>query len=276
MESTPRRPDAIGRAHEARLRALWRSAGWPSHDPLELDLVAAGLLERRVDAAGRETLRLSDAGVQRLAAARRRHGVAHGAHEALVARVAAVMRRDGRLTWRGLRLRAPLPAPDRPSPVLPKATHPPGDGLPGGQPGGLLDPAPDTPPPGTRWMIAMPDVFSIRPSTREDFVLPVAHEVKVSRADLLADLRRPDKGAAYAAIASEAWYVLAAGIGGADEVPATFGVLGATAVGFEVLRAAPRRAVRVSLATWIALAGADREAAGPDDEPQPGLPEATG
>ena len=31
-------------AHRRRLREMWRSAGWPCHDPIELDLLASGLL----------------------------------------------------------------------------------------------------------------------------------------------------------------------------------------------------------------------------------------
>ena len=46
------------------------------------------------------------------------------------------------------------------------------------------------------WAIAMPDVYSIRHTTVEDHVEPIAHEIKVRRADLLADLRRPTKGEA--------------------------------------------------------------------------------
>ena len=42
----------------------------------------------------------------------------------------------------------------------------------------------------------------------EDYAEPVVHEIKVRRADLLSDLRRADKGAAYVALASQCWYVL--------------------------------------------------------------------
>jgi hypothetical protein len=56
--------------------------------------------------------------------------------------------------------------------------------------------------------MAMPDVFSIRHTTVEDFVEPIVHEVKVRRADLLADLRHEGKRAAYQGLASQCWYVL--------------------------------------------------------------------
>ncbi|MEY3473942.1 MAG: hypothetical protein RL087_400, partial [Pseudomonadota bacterium] len=116
-----------------------------------------------------------------------------------------------------------------------------------------------------------PDVFSIRHTTREDAVEPVAHEVKVRRADLLADLRRPDKHAAYLALASQCWYVLAEGIGTADDIPETCGVMVAAPCGpvafgeLRVLRDAPRRPHRLPLSTWMALVRATPQAALEDD-----------
>jgi hypothetical protein len=214
-------------SHRRRLRELWRSAGWPCHDALELDLLASGLLSRHWDAQCRETLRLTDAGIALLADCRARNQAALSVHEALVERVALQMQRAGRIAWRGLALRAPLPPPE------------------GGS--------------AWTWAVAMPDLFSIRHTTVEDLVEPVVHEIKVSRADLLSDLRRPAKGAAYLALAGECWYVLKVGIAVADEVPAAFGVLLAGEAGLEVARPAPRRAMRLPFATWMALARAVAE-----------------
>jgi hypothetical protein len=228
-------PTLRNRALQRRLRALWRSAGWPCHDMVEVELLAAGLLERRLDGEGRETLRVTDAGVLALAASLQHNRRARDAHEALVGRVALEMQRAGRIVWRGLSLRAPLPVA--------------GDG------GGGSSSS------STRWAVVMPDVFSIRHTTVEDFVEPVVHEIKVRRADLLSDLRHPDKGAAYRALSSQCWYVLQAGIGSADEVPEAFGVMQFDAGSLEVLRPAPRRAMRLGVATWTALARANAELA---------------
>jgi hypothetical protein len=52
------------------------------------------------------------------------------------------------------------------------------------------------------------DVFSVRHTTVEAYLEPVVHEIKVSRADLLGDLRKPAKRAAYLGLASACWYVL--------------------------------------------------------------------
>lgn len=47
------------------------------------------------------------------------------------------------------------------------------------------------------WTQAIPDVFSIRHTKVEANQEPVLHEIKVSRANLLGDLKRPEKRAAY-------------------------------------------------------------------------------
>jgi len=228
----------IGTVHRRRLREVWRSAGWPCQDLVEVELLAAGLLERLRDGHGRETLRVTDAGITVLAATLEHNRAARDAHEALVLRVATEMQRAGRIAWRGLSLRAPLAT---------TLAGPDGAEL-----------------PATRWAVAMPDVYSIRHTTVEDYVCPVVHEIKVRRADLLGDLKRPAKGEAYRALCSECWYVLRAGIGRPEEIPESYGVMVAhpspgdeAAFGaLEVLRPAPRRAFRLPFGVWMALARA--------------------
>lgn len=282
--------------HRRRLREVWRSAGWPYQDLIEVELLAAGLLDRRQDAAGRETLRVTDAGLQVLAQTLQRNRAARDPHEDLVARVALEMQRAGRVVWRGLALRAALPVArqggehaagaadagerddgqDR-SEEQTDAAAPTGSAA----RSSLLFagdlPEADTPPPATRWAMAVPDVFSIRHTTREDLVEPIVHEIKVRRADLLSDLRSADKRAAYLALSSQCWYVLKAGIAEPEEVPSECGVmvahLSATAAPsargpvLEVLRPAPRRRHRIAFATWVALARAAPDTP-PDEGPQ--------
>ena len=240
-----------------RLREVWRSAGWPCQDMVEVELLAAGLLERVRDGAGRETLRVTDEGLRVLAQSLAHNRRARSLHETLVARVALEMQRAGRIVWRGLSLRAGLARPE-----AHKEHEAPGAS-------GAL-----------RWGMAMPDVYSIRHTTVEDWVEPVVHEIKVRRADLLADLRQPDKREAYLALSSQCWYVLKAGIGEADDIPPACGVMlahasaaGAQAGAFdgplEVLRPAPRRAHRIAFGTWLALARASAEPSA--EEPGQGL-----
>src|SRR3569832_220701 len=68
MEAVPTPPQSsqpitVGKAHARRLREIYRSAGWPSQDPLEIELLAAGLLSRERATSGHESLRVTDAGV---------------------------------------------------------------------------------------------------------------------------------------------------------------------------------------------------------------------
>jgi len=165
---------AVGKAHARRLRDIYRSAGWPCQDMLEIELLAAGLLDRVRSLSGHESLRVTEAGLQLLAATLGANRAAYSAHEALVECVARDMARAGRIAWRGLSLRAQRPAGS--------------DGKVG-------------------WCIARPDVFSIRNTSVEHYVDPIVHEIKVRRADLLGDLKQDAKRAAYLDL-GETWYVL--------------------------------------------------------------------
>lgn len=207
----------LGAIHKRRLRDMWRSAGWPCHDLIEIDLLAAGLLERVRAPSGHETLRVSDAGIAVLAETLEKNRARREPHEQLVERVARAMTRAGRIAWRGLSLRA------------------------------RVDDA---------WVMAMPDVFSIRHTSVEAYVEPIVHEVKVNRSDLLADLRRRTKRAAYLDMSSECWYVIREGIARPDEVPAECGVIVASGAALDVARAAPKRPARMAFGLWMALARA--------------------
>ncbi len=245
-----------GRHHAQRLREVYRSAGWPCQDAIELELLAAGLLERVRDAHGRETVRLTDEGVRVAARQVAANRAALAQHEALVRQVALQLSRAGRIAWRELPLRAQVPGPQE------------------GE---------------SQWVMARPDVFSIRNTSVADYVEPIVHEVKVRRADLLGDLRKPAKRAAYLDL-GECWYVLGEDARGRpiaqpEEIPAECGVMLAQGERLVVARAASRRSrTALPFSVWMALAKAtplpveeDREAQGlllaapaspgPQDEP---------
>jgi hypothetical protein len=253
-------------AARKRLREVWRSAGWPWQDTLELELIATGLLEQRRDRDGRTTVHLSTAGIAALAGATERHRAALAPHEALARRVAAQLATlEGRLVWCGLALRAPLPQPmDTPATTANAARSP--------DPAQLWsegEPGQGDGRPAVRWVNAVPDVFSIRRSSLARALDPLIHEIKVRRADLLSDLRVPDKGAAYRAIAGRCIYVLAEGIAEPDEVPAEYGVMLAREAGLELVRAAPRHPLPewpsgLPLPVWLALAAARPESVEPE------------
>lgn len=230
---------SLTRLHHQRLRAMYRSSGWPCHDAIELALLDAGLLQRCFSDAGHETLRVTDEGLALLARVFEGNRQSRSAHERLVERVALMQTKEGRLTWRGLSLRVPIARAE--------------------------------PPGSAEWVLARPDVFSIRRSSREDWLEPVVHEIKVSRADLLADVRQAAKRQAYLGLSGACWYVLGQdargrAIGDADDVPAECGVLIATETGWEIQRPAPRRAMHeLPFPVWMALAAAAPDAAqGPE------------
>lgn len=217
----------VKRVHARRLRELYRSAGWPYQDVVEIELLAWGLLERVTDARGVDCMRVTDTGIQVLALAAQTNRNALSAHNHLVNTVAQEMHRDGRIVWKGLQLRAPLPGDT-------EGVH--------------------------RWRLCVPDLFSIRNSTVQAYLEPVVHEIKVSRADLLGDLKNEDKRNAYLGLASQCWYVLAcnakgAPIGTADEIPTSCGVMVFMDKRLEVVRVAPKRAMpEMAFSTWMALA----------------------
>lgn len=219
----------IGKAHARRLREIYCSAGWPCQDPMEIELLAAGLLHRVQAPSGHESLRVTDAGVQLIATAIAANRKAFSAHEALVDKVAQEMARAGRVAWRGLSLRAQVPTDDETKPL--------------------------------RWCIAMPDVFSIRNTSVATYVDPIVHEVKVRRADLLSDLKNEAKRAAYLDL-GECWYVLGCDARGkciatADEVPPECGVMVVEGSRLSVVRAAPRRQRNgLPFGVWMSLAKA--------------------
>ncbi len=282
---TPAAP--LARPHARRLREIYRSAGWPCLDAIELDLLGAGLLQREPvrapDGSLHDTLRVTDAGLAALAASLQRNRAAFDAHEQLVALVAAQMQRAGRVVYTGLSLRARVLAADAgetgqaaetPLAASPDLAEALGAVLPGTA--GM---------PRPRWVMARPDVFSIRNTSVAGYLAPAVHEIKARRADLLGELRDTPrtraKRAAYLDMSSECWYVLGRDakdrpIGAADEIPAAFGVLQAERTpggGWQltVERPAPRRAMPhvagLPFAAWLALARAVPLVAA-DDEAQ--------
>ncbi len=139
------------------------------------------------------------------------------------------MLRDGRVVWTSLSLRAALPAHVEET---------------------------------VRWKMCRPDVFSIRNTTVASYLEPIVHEIKVSRADLLGDLKSKDKRDSYIDVGGQYWYVLGCDskgrpIGQADDVPAECGVLIAEPDSLHVARNAAKRSARdLPFAIWMALSEA--------------------
>lgn len=144
---------------------------------IEIELLAACLLERTSSATACG-VRVTDKGITYLAGTANSNRKAFTAHEALVQQVARTMHHDGRLVWTNLELWAWVAA---------KNTEDDNAG---------------------QWKLCRPDVFSIRNSSKPHYLEPVVHEIKVSRADLMGDLKNPDKRAAYLDVGGQCWYPL--------------------------------------------------------------------
>ena len=219
----------ITRFHTKRLREVYRSAGWPFLDTVEIELIAAGLLERTSEPSGHDKVRVTGNGIAYLAQSIQKNRQNRSAHELLVDRVAQTMLRDGRIVWTNLSLRAKLPS------------------------------EPETP---HRWKICKPDVFSIRHTSVANYLEPIVHEIKVSRADLLGDLKSKDKRDSYLDVGGQCWYVLGCDskgrpIGQEEDVPPECGVMIAEPDRLHVARNAAKRSAReMPFAIWMALAKA--------------------
>ena len=213
---------ALPRSHGRRLRAYYRSAGWPCLDTVEVDLLNAGLVERVSSSiGGTEVIRVTDSGLRALGQSLDRNRRAFDAHESLVKAVTRSQVQAGRLAYRGLMLRGRVES---------------------------------------GWKPCRPDVYSIRNTSVAAYACPVIHEIKVRRADLLGDLKLPDKRGAYQALSSEFYYVMPEGMAAIEEIPQDCGVLYFAESGFKLGRTSPKRQVELSIAEWMSLArrGAER------------------
>ena len=138
----------------------------------------------------------------------------------------------------------------------------------------MLD-APDTSnkPDLVQWVMGCPDVFSIRHTSVEAYLEPIVHEIKVSRADLMGDLKKPNKRAAYLGLGGECWYVLGQNAKGKpiaqpDEIPPECGVMllaGDQGERLVVARPAPHKPMaHMPFHIWMSLAKATPVGRGED------------
>jgi hypothetical protein len=243
------------RVHLTRLMSIWRSAGWPCRDAIELDLVAAGWATLSEAASGHETIGLTDAGIRLLAESRQGNQRSLSAHDRLAERVAEQLAASGRIVWRELSLRAKVSVHAEPVPDASPSTSCPLWPVDMVKQGVLEQPLGKT-----SWRMARPDVFSVRHTSVEDYLQPMVHEVKVSRADLLSDLRHAAKRESYQWLSCETYYVFPAGVAEPAEIPQEFGVWllnGTIGSGtLDLVRPARHAPCKLPFAVWMALAKA--------------------
>lgn len=252
------------RSHLSRLMKIWRSAGWPSRDPIDIDLLAAGWVSLVGDHPAHECLRLTDAGIAVLAQGRQAQRRSESDHDKLALRMADLLTDAGRLVWRELSLRAQVES---------EASVPVGMGAASaGDLSALWDelaldvgnevsdePGDQRPAAKSlRWRMTRPDLFSVRRTSNPAYLQPMVHEVKVSRADLLSDLRHTAKRSSYQWLCSECHYVFPQGLAEPQELPEELGVWvihGDIDTGaLEMLRPARHAPCTVPFDVWMAMA----------------------
>lgn len=274
-------PVPLTRFHRTRLMQIWRSAGWPCKDGLEIDLLAAGLITLHTSADGCEVLRLTDEGIRTLAAARQRGVRSLSTHDRLGNKFATQLLAAGRIVWAELSLRAVIESPLIATPPSAEALSTPAPAM---APLWSDDNTPTARAAANVWRMARPDLFSVRNTSVPAYLQPMVHEVKASRADLLSDLRHDAKRQAYQWLCEECYYVFPEGIAEPEEIPEHFGIWvlrgGLDEGRFELLRPARHAQCTLPFAVWLALCKAtplrrDDEAAqaqlGEPDLPLPPL-----
>ena len=257
MEPTQPVPLIPSRAHLSRLMKLWRSAGWPSRDAVEIDLLAAGWVQPVTHQAGHETLQLTHSGIALLARSRQGNQRSFSAHDQLSLRMATQLLAHGRIVWLELPLRALVPDPQQ-KPAAPAEAETTlwGEAQPDVEEAGTTQAARAR----AVWRMARPDVFSVRQTSVEAYLHPMVHEIKVSRADLQSDLRHDAKREAYQWLCSEVYYVFPEGIAEPDEIPEDHGVWLLRGQGddrrLEMVRPARHKPCTLPFDVWMALARA--------------------
>jgi hypothetical protein len=212
---------ALTRAHYSRLRFYWvnRRAGIQG-GVVDLDLQTRGFIKLN---DGGYSYAATEAGVAELAAETERTRARRAPHHELGGRVAQWLQEKGRMTWEGVEFRV------RETDCYARAK--------------VMDIA-VTDARGILYACPRPDVFSVMATFNPDNINPIVHEVKVSRADFLADVGKPLKRLAYACIAENVYYVLPAGLVEPAEVPKACGLVVEEAPGqFRVLKRAKKAAV---------------------------------
>lgn len=202
----------LNRQHYKRLRFYWQgraNGGAGMTDGIDLDLAALGFVERFERLGSGVCFRITPAGERELAAEKGREVERRRPHHALAGRVAQWLQGQGRVTWTNIEL------------VVDRDT-------------------------GGRQAIR-PDVFSMAATYDVKRINPCVHEVKVSRADFLADVAVAEKRAGYAKIAEVVYYAAPAGMIAAAEVPDGCGLLIEIDTGrFEIAKRPKKRPVALT------------------------------
>lgn len=210
----------FSRHHYRRLAwyfAHGKSGGNAGADAFDLDLVGEGLIARKEEWAGHVRFTITPAGEHLLYLRKEEERARRRPHHELGHRLTPWLEAQDRLCWENIEFRVELP-----------------DGA----------------------AVVRPDVLSMVKTLNPDRMVPIVYEVKVSRADFLADVKNPSKRAAYFQLADYVVYVLPEGMVTPDEVPPECGLVVENAPGvFKVVRKGRKNKNRPAFPSghWMAL-----------------------
>lgn len=183
----------LTKSHAARLRTLW-SLGRPMHvgdlGGIDLDLVVHGFAEPVAKGYGSgAVLSVTKRGISHLNEVRQALIAAQRPHHELGHRLARHLQAKGLHTWENVEFSNPDWSQPR------------------------------------SWGVVRPDVFACLPVLKAETAAPAIYEVKVSRADFLADLTRPEKRGAYSQLAEAVYFCCPDGLLSKAEVPDGYGLV---------------------------------------------------
>jgi hypothetical protein len=229
LREDPEVTKTVTRRHVTRLRHYFaRAGGSYIHrlDGIDLDLLGQGLVKNEPNNfSGGSVVSLTDKGVKTLHAHRQADIENRNGHHSLGNRVAAMLRAKGRMTWENVELR--------------HKRYTKGEGQ------NQIN--------YEHFQYVRPDVFSIEPTLKHERANPCVHEIKVSRADFLTEMAKPEKREAYAGMAEAVYFVAPEGIIKPEEVPDGCGLLVEAPSGEFKLLKRPRKR-KVVLEPWHYLA----------------------
>lgn len=201
----------LTKQHYKRLRHYWKGRGGragSATDNIDLDLTAADLINR-CESHGVVYFEITKAGEKELAAEKECEIARRAPHHTLANRIAIWLQEQGRVTWENIELRVDLEGAGR--------------------------------------QAIRPDVFSMAATYNEKRINPCVHEVKISRADFLADLANPAKRLGYAKVAEVVYYAAPLGMIQLVEVPPECGLLVELEQGkFEIAKRPKKQLVKLS------------------------------
>ncbi|MDT8992803.1 hypothetical protein RQP54_18160 [Curvibacter sp. APW13] len=184
-------PPTLTTMHSRRLRSLWgygRPVMVGDLGGVDLDLLVHGFVKVGSDSTT-TSLTVTRQGIAHINEVRQARIAMQSGHHALGHRLCDYLREKGMFTWENVEFCNPAPGE------------------------------------GRSWGVVRPDVFACMPVLRARNAAPTIYEVKVNRADFLADLARPEKRGAYADLAEAVYYCCPAPLISRTEVPQGFGLI---------------------------------------------------